>query len=295
MNRWMPVLFLSFALWGCAEGDRDRGDEAAIRQKTQSYAEAYNRKDADAIAQFWLEDAEYTNLMTGYTVEGREAIREEFEDIFSEGEDVNLEMSTGLVAFPKMGEAVETGIYTVSIPDQPSKKFRYRLFYTYSDGDWYLSREGELEELEFASNYENLKELEWLIGKWEDADDEVYVESEYRWDENKNFIRHTFKVDVIGKKEIEGERIIGWDPVNGTIRSWQFDSRGGFAEAEWYKEGDRWVIESANTLPDGRLASQIQVVTPEEQDSFIYEIPSRVVDGEIQRGLDSVQVIRKRG
>ena len=48
---------------------------------------------------------------------------------------------------------------------------------------------------------------------------------------------------------------IGWDPVQQQIRSWVFDSRGGFGEGLWTRSGNRWTEESGGVLADGRRAS----------------------------------------
>ena len=40
-----------------------------------------------------------------------------------------------------------------------------------------------------------------------------------------------------------GTQRIGWDPVAGQFRSWDFDSQGGYSEGLWSRDGDRWIIK----------------------------------------------------
>jgi hypothetical protein len=38
-------------------------------------------------------------------------------------------------------------------------------------------------------------------------------------------------------------KYIGWDPVEGRIRSWVFDSEGGFGSGLWTRSGNEWTEE----------------------------------------------------
>src|ERR1700761_7930177 len=51
-----------------------------------------------------------------------------------------------------------------------------------------------------ASNYEHLKDLEWMIGKWKDTSDDFDIVNNVTWDKYKNFIINRFTVDE-GNKE----------------------------------------------------------------------------------------------
>ena len=45
---------------------------------------------------------------------------------------------------------------------------------------------------------------------------------------------------------------IGWDPLTKQIKSWVFDSEGGYGDALWARNGNQWIIKSNGVLPDGR-------------------------------------------
>lgn len=295
MKRMVPLICIGLALWGCTGGGDHKGDESTIREKTRNYVEAYNKQDADTLAEYWLEDAEYTNSATGRTVKGRDSIREEFEDIFERNGNSTLGVVINSITFPEKDRAVESGKATVKVPGEDPEESYYRVVYVKQNGEWYLSSESEIAVEEPLSHHESLKGLDWLIGSWEDKDEDIQVSSQYSWDKYKNFITHKFKVKVLGKEEIEGRRVIGWDPANEQIRSWMFDSLGGFSEGKWSKVGEKWVVETASTLPDGGIGSQIHVMTPEGEDSFTYEITGREVDGVIMPSIGPITVIKKRG
>ena len=104
-----------------------------------------------------------------------------------------------------------------------------------------VEKEGEIN----SEHYEHLKPLAWLIGTWEDVDeeDDVSVETSNDWETNHNFIIQDFKVQRGGQEEMSGQQIIGWDPYLKAIRSWVFNTDGGFAEGLWHQVDANWVLE----------------------------------------------------
>lgn len=171
----------------------------------------------------------------------------------------------------------------------------YKVFYEKRNGDWQITEVREEDIDEPPTHYEQLKDLEWLVGEWVDADEDVKIESVSSWDKYKNFITQKFTVIVLGHVELEGKQIIAWDPANERIRSWVFDSDGGFGEGSWMKKGDRWVVEAAHTLADGRRSSAINIYTKVDRNSYTWESTGRDMDGEFLPDIDPVKVIRKKG
>ena len=90
---------------------------------------------------------------------------------------------------------------------------------------------------------EHLKQLAWLIGEWIDESPESLVTTSYRWDDNHTFMLSDFEVKVAGRPVMSGTQRIGWDPLAKTIRSWVFDSEGGFAEGVYSHAGNRWIVK----------------------------------------------------
>lgn len=138
-----------------------------------------------------------------------------------------------------------------------------------------------------------LADLEWLVGQWGDSSGHTAVQSSISWTRNKAFLNYRFKISVPGTDELEGNQIIGWDPAAGTIRSWMFDSDGGFGEGVWSKKGNRWIVQFAQVLPDGRKASATNIYTLIDKDSFTWKSVGRKVDGQFLPNIDEVKIVRK--
>lgn len=288
------VTFALLAVASCCQLVANEKDE--VQKRVNSYVDAVINRDPDVIAEHWVPDAQYTNPHTQVSVQGREAIKEQFKELFDEhGFNPTAILETTSIDFPEKDKAIQRGKVFLNLPGSPQQASNFQVNLTKQNNQWYISSIDEVEVVPSTPHYENLKDLEWLIGQWLDNDQEDNVEilSNYQWDKSKNFITNDFQVTVLGTKDLDGRQVIGWDPANNKIRSWLFDSEGGIAEANWKKVGNRWVIESIDTLPDGSVGSQTTIITPIDRNSFNLEMTGREVDGEILPNLGPVKIIRK--
>ena len=235
-----------------AEGNRREMDEGAIRQAVESYVAAFNKGDAKTLAAMWSPEAVYTNPISGEQVVGREAIEKQFAAIFAEAKGAKLEAKTESIKFVSPNVAVEQGTAKVIRRDQAPEESEYSAVYVKRDGQWLLDRVTEEDVPVVTSNYEKLKELEWMIGTWVDQDEQNRIETTCQWTKNQNFITRTFTMSIRDRIEMAGMQIVGWDPAAKQIRSWVFDSDGGFGEGAWKKKDKCWYVQSTGTLPDGQ-------------------------------------------
>jgi uncharacterized protein (TIGR02246 family) len=268
-------------------------EEAAIRANCDKYVESYNRRDSRTMASMWSPDAVYMDPSTGEQIVGREAIAKHFDHVFAGMEDAQLVVTIDSIDFVSPNVAIEKGTAIVSYSEFDPEETTYSAVHVKRDGQWMLDRVTEEEvPVPPPSHYENLKELEWLVGSWVDSDESATIQSEIEWTKNRNFLRRSFAVTIGDQIDMTGMQIIGWDPAAKQVRSWVFDSEGGFAEATWKKNGDQWLIQNNGTLTDGRKATSLNILTPKDNDSFSWESVNREVDGELQPNVEPVLVVR---
>jgi uncharacterized protein (TIGR02246 family) len=267
-------------------------DEAAIRASAEEYVKAFNAHDAETLAGFWSEHAVYQNPLTGEEATGRDAIAEQFKAVFDDLDGAKLAVEVQSIEFLSPGVAVEQGISTVVRKAADPELSGYSAIHVKHGDRWLLDRVTEKESGETPSHYEQLKPLEWLIGSWVDEDDEARVESTSQWAKNQNYITRSFTIELAGEPGISGIQVIGWDAAKGKIRSWAFDSDGGFTEGSWSNKGDTWTVESSAVLPDGRLASSINIMKVLDDNTLSWQATGRDVDGEILPNLPEVKITR---
>jgi len=268
-------------------------DEKLIRESVQAYVDAFNSGDAKLLASMWSPEAVYTNPDSGEQVVGQEAIESQFSGIFETSKGIKLTATTNSVEFITPTVAAEFGTAQVIRADDPPEETQYTAIYVKRDGKWLLERVTEEDVLMVKSNYEHLKELEWMIGNWVDEDDSATIETTCQWTKNRNFINRMFTVSVRNRIQLSGMQIIGWDPAKKQIRSWVFDSEGGFGQGVWSKKKDSWQIQVNGVTPEGNKSSAVNFITKLDNDSFTWQTVSRVADGQILPNVDPVIVRRQ--
>lgn len=288
------ILALFIAFSSCEKRDHG-GDQAAIQNQAKAYETAFNRSDAKALAALWAEDAEYRQPETGEIISGRKEIEKAFQLTFRDLKKGEIELKIDSIAFPKTNQAIEKGIAIVKDEGQAISQTAYKAIYEKQQGEWLIKEVREFESPNPPTQYGQLKELDWLIGEWVDEDEDTTLLTRFDWDRYKNFLTQQFSLAVEGNLELEGKQIIAWDPVEGQIRSWIFDSDGGFGEGIWRKKDKSWEVESIYTLPDGRRASAIHIYTPFDTSHYTWESVGREVEGELLPDIEPVTVVKKKG
>jgi uncharacterized protein (TIGR02246 family) len=272
-------------------------DEAAIRKSDEAYVEAYNKRDAKALAALWSPEAVYIDPETGNEFVGREEIEKEFADTFAGLKDAKLEVNVESIRFLSPNVAVENGTARVIYPEGEPDESSYAALFVKREGKWLLDRVTEEETSPPPepppSSYEQLKELEWMIGSWIDQDQDATVQTDCDWTKNQNFINRSFAVVVGEEVDMAGMQIIGWDPIAKQIRSWIFDSDGGYSEGKWTRKGDRWFVQQNGTLPDGGTTSAVNIIKRIDDNQFTWQSVNREVNGDILPNVDEVLVVRK--
>jgi hypothetical protein len=74
--------------------------------------------------------------------------------------------------------------------------------------------------------------------------------------------------------------LMGYDPLTEQIKSWTFDSAGGYGEALWARDGNQWVGDAIGILPDGQDGSTLYVVKFTDDQSFSLQMRDREVSGQ---------------
>ncbi|QEG35232.1 YybH family protein [Bythopirellula goksoeyrii] len=287
-------IFPSGTCWSQEEAaEQANPDEAAIRANAEAYVEAYNKRDAKAVAEMWSPDAVYMDPTTGEAVVGQEELTALFEEDFTATPDLKIEVSIDSIDFVSPNVAIENGVATVTVPDQEPAISNYSAVHVKRDGKWLIDRVSESDvPSPPPTNYEQLQKLEWLIGSWVDGDDNSTIVTECQWTKNCNFITRSFAVVVRDEIDLSGFQIIGWDAAAKEIRSWVFDSHGGFAEGTWELEGDQWVIHSKGTLASGEKSSSVNIVVPVDENSFTWQSVNRQVGGQLLPNVEEVLIVR---
>jgi len=279
-----------------AAGRAGKGEEAAIRKQDEAFSAAFNKGDLEGLMALWTQDAEFIRE-DGKVVRGRAAIRDMLAGSLkrSKGHQHSIEMRT--LRFIKPDVALEEASVSLKAPDGTVETGPYATVWVKQGGKWLLSSVRDLPDQPAAADegkaatYPHLKQLSWMVGEWTDKKGEVTVSC--KWAPNQSFIVQEFTVRRPGAREVSVLQRIGWDAVRQQLRSWVFDSRGGYSVGSWQREGNTWIVASEGSLPDGRTGTANNRYRFINNDTFTWSSHDREVDEQPMPDVD-VTYIRKK-
>ncbi len=274
-----------------AQNKDQRKEVEAIHKNAVGFMEAFNRGDARAVAEFWWEDGDYMD-QEGRHLKGRTSIEKAMRGFFAENKGVTMRIDNRKTRFVTPELAIEDGT-TDTIPADGGipHRSRYTIIHVKKNGLW---RMASVREAGFVppTHSESLRELEWLIGAWADEEQKGEVaHAVFSWTKNGNFILSSMGASVKGVPVGEVTQMIGWDPAAKQIRSWSFESSGGFGEGTWAHDGDKWIIKTRSTLRDGKRALATNVVTRLDANTLNWQSVNRTVDG---KALPDTKAVRMK-
>lgn len=267
---------------------------AAVRARIDSYVAAFNRGDVADAAGHWCETAEYVLPDSGQRIRGRKAIQAALEKLAQGDKKFTLSVADQEIRFVTDSVAVEEGAARLVSPGQPPEHARYTVIHVKKDGNWYRDTVHEKVVPTSTSAQERLEDLSWMVGDWSRQDENGSVSIQCSWTHNMSFLSRSFEIASKGGEKLTGTQMIGWDPSSGVIRSWSFDSEGGFEQAVWDRDGKRWNVKVAVVLPDGRTGSEQRIINPVDKNTFTWKAVQRQVDGALLANADEVKITRSK-
>jgi uncharacterized protein (TIGR02246 family) len=267
-------------------------DIQAIRKAGQDYVKAFENGDAKALAGMWTAEGEF-HAADGDIIRGRAAIEKGYAELFARKEPRKIELQASSIRFPSTDTAILEGtIRRKNAEGETVSSSSTHTLLVREGSQWKLALVHEWDR--DVSHDDTLKDLEWLIGTWVAGGKEKEVVTTYEWDENKAFIRGKFTVKEGGKVVESGTQMIGKDNSQGVIRSWVFQSEGGFGESIWTRDGKQWTVEAAGVLPDGRELTAANIYVRLGPDAWTFQSTRRTLGGVSLPNTEPVKVTRQK-
>ncbi len=294
---FINCLLLILALPGLASAqapDAQAQDKeiAAVSGRVASYIEAFNRRDLDACAEHFSDTAEYIVPGSPKRIQGRTAIREALETLLKTDEKFQLSVAEQRFRKVSQDTVLEEGTATLVSESHGLERAQYLIVHVQQGQKWYRDSVHETAVATSAAE-SKLQELEWLLGDWTHESASGSTEIHGQWINNQRFISRSFTVRGSNGDELSGRQIIGWDPSAGVIRSWGFDSQGGFEQGVWHRVGERWQVKVSAVLPDGSVGSEQRVLTPETDGRLTSEVVEQQVQGQLLPSPEKVSLVRR--
>jgi uncharacterized protein (TIGR02246 family) len=279
-------------------GVAQKGDKAkdgdAIFERAKAFAAVFDKGDAKAVAEFWAEDGDYTD-QNGKRLKGRAAIAKAFAGYFAENKGAKLRIDSEALRFVTDDVAIEDGLTEVIPADGgPPSRARYTIVHVKREGKWCLN---SVRDAAFSppTNYEHLRGLEGLIGQWVgDGDKGEVARLSLAWAHGQNFVIAHYTTSFKNVNMDGGTQWIGYDPVAKKVRSWSFETSGGFGEGSWTQDGKTWTVKTTAVLRDGVKASATNVLTLVNADTLSLSSKDRKLGDKEMPDLKEVRLKRLR-
>ncbi len=269
-------------------------EEKPFWDSAQAFVDAYAQRDAAALGKLFTEDAEFYDEFGERTI-GRTALVAMFQDVFDSASEALIEeIQIERVRHVTDTVALEEGV-VISSESADSHRYlsRYIALHTKGeDGRWRINTLKDSPR-ESTNRREQLQQLAWLMGEWVNEDSNSVVHTKCNWSEDGNYLLREFVVQTNDGREMSGVQRIGWDPTLKKLRSWTFDSEGGFFNGLWTKDKDHWLLTSAGVTADGETVTGTSVYTRVDNEMISWQYRSLIVGGEVRSDSDPVTMVKR--
>ena len=274
-----------------AKPDAD-SELAAIRAGSRAFADAFNRGDAKALAEFWTADGEYIDE-TGNVSSGRKAIEEGFAAFFAGNSKSKMQIDIDSLRLLSDSAAIEDGRAVIDpAPAGEPGTGRYSAVHVKVDGKWQLASVRDF-YVATPSNHGNLVDFEWLIGTWVGEERGAKTVSVCQWAANKSFVQRSYSVTNADGSSVSGVQLIGWNPQGGHVQSWNFSSDGGHAIGIWTPTDGGWTAEVSGMTGDGTPTTAVILFGRLDDNAYAWQSVQRTAGGESLPDTDEVVIKRQ--
>lgn len=269
-------------------------EEKPFWDSAQAFLDAYANRDSAAIGEMFTEDAEFLDEF-GVRTQGRDNIVAMFQEVFDTSSGAAVEEIIIERVRPITDDVVvEEGTVVASASaDSPSHTTRYvALHKKGSDGKWRINTLKDFPR-EAGSRQEQLEQMTWFIGEWVNQDEDGIVHTECDWSDDGNYLLRRFTVQTFDGREMSGVQRIGWDSAHKKLRSWTFDSEGGFFNGLWTQQGAQWLLTIVGVTAQGETVTGTAVYTVIDSEMITWHYRNLIIGNQIQEDSEPVTMVKR--
>lgn len=266
--------------------------EVEIRASAAEFVQAFNAGDAAKLTAHFAESGEIIDE-EGNQYQGTDEVKQLFAAFFLKFPGAKILMDIESVRTVAPNVAIEEGTRQITNKEEKDQAtVRYSAVRTKLDGRWVIASLREFSADPAPTPTEHLAGLQWLVGEWVNEGSDAVVKIKYAWSEDQNYILADLNIQKAGQDAMKCSQRIGWDPAQQKVRSWLFDSDGGFSEGIWAATDKDWIVKSTATLPDGQTGSATITYTRVDDNHFEIRGTQRIVGNSVEPDFE-VKVVRK--
>lgn len=261
-------------------------------QASETLMAAFNRGSASDVAALFLPNAELTDD-AGNVYKGRKEIETILTAFFEKFPGAQLRQKITSSRLIASSMAIQDGEQTIVTKDGKEKSDNeITAALVRLETGWAYATLRQRPKDDEPSLKERLEPLSWLVGDWVDEDPDANMVISCRWSDDRNFLMVKYESNIAGKTGIKSTQRIGWDPLTERVRSWVFDSDGGYGEGQWTRVDKAWIIKSTAVMPNAETGSATIVIEPTGPDKFTLKGLDRILGEDTQPDFQAT-IVRK--
>ncbi len=255
---------------------------AGIDATIDDYIAAYNTGDINEVMAFWAEQADFVDIHGSFH-EGRDLIAALFRRGFADNPGRTLALNSVSRKQLSTNVVMDDGTLVLTASDGTTTTGRYTVVWTKADGKWLIRSARDIpiepEISAEATDAKPLEEFAWLVGDWKATSDEHQIDLKCRWSLDESFLVQNYEVRS-SDKDFRVVTYIGFDPIEGSFRTWFFDSRGGFGGGVWARIDDVYHMSSTTVMANGMVGTSDMTWEQIDENTARWGSSRRMVGGE---------------
>jgi len=268
-------------------------DVAAIRSQSQAFIDAFNQRDAKAVASLWTEDGEYIDD-AGRRFVGRTEIEKGYTDLFAANPKSEIKITIDSIRILSQAAAMEEGNAVVKpSPAGVSGISRYSAIHVKVDGKWLMAAVRDT-WVETPPATRSSADLEWMIGTWVAEEQGVKTESICNWSANERFLERRYTTTKVDGTKTTGMQLIGWNPLEQHVQSWDFSPDGGNAVGIWSPTDGGWQSQVQGTTGSGIPSAAVNVLIRLDDNAYMWKSTQRTLGESAIPDTDEIVIKRSK-
>lgn len=252
-------------------------DEVSLRAAVEQYTASLKTGDLKAILAHWTADGDFIDE-EGAHHKGKDALGKLYEENLKDLKEGKSAFAIESVRMLSPDVAVIIGMVEFTPKDGAVETNRVTATWVKQAGRWLIASVRDLPEQPGDAADRDMKAMKFLVGDWTAEGKGLTVKLNVKLGMGDKFAFLNFDIKK-AKESLTVLQIVGHDPTEGILRSWAFDSAGGFSEGEWIKEGGAWIGEMVGVLPNGQVGAATNTIVVTGPNSITFQSKNREVDG----------------
>lgn len=284
--RWSIPTWILFTVFFAATPSAPAADDATLLTEVgtanQAIIAAFQSGQAAQVASAFAPTGEWISE-EGVIYQGRAELESVLGQFFQKFPKATLAIETESIRQVAPQVLIEEGTRQITVEDGSSRaRLRYVAVRTQVDGKWLIASLREVNDDPLPTAHDHLLALSWLVGEWVNEGSDANVKLTFRWSDDQNYLLGEYRIVTNGEESVTSSQRIGWDPHLQKIRSWLFETDGGYSQGIWTATEQGWTVQSQSVLPDGQTGSATLTLEPQDDKQFRFTAEQRIVGNSME-------------